>query len=840
MDEKNERPDGLWSVLQELSRAATAVERDDLSTLAKMHGWCESIARACGAEGTRAKAEAAALADEIAKTLAGIILDEVQDAATALRIVQQSTARLAALVGKDIDGGASAKALPTDSTTLCAGAQPPLAARNEALSAADVAARLDRIFDDVGDATLSAEVVPLVDFGSEDGVKCDSPAEKVLPASPPKEAAIETYEQQPLVIDAKELDFVKGFIEEAFEHIESVESSVLGVERSPGDIARIDDLFRPFHTIKGAAGFLNLRDINSLTHAVETLLDQARKGQRPVTPGLIDLIFDVVDVLKSQIQAVSTYLEQPTPGTVPQPPVSELIGFLRTVVAGATEPRGRNSNGGTTRLTGERLVAQGAVAPEAVQFALDRQAEGSPKPVGEILRDADLVTARQVSQAMRGAEEGGTSGRGDQSVRIDTLKLDQLVDMVGELVIAQAQVNSHGLVVTDPKLAKGVTQVTKIVRDVQEVAMAMRMLPIASTFQRMARLVRDVARKADKLVELIITGEETELDKNVIQQIGDPLVHMVRNAVDHGIEPAQDRLAAGKPQVGRINLRAFHQGGSIVIEISDDGRGMDPRKLIAKGIEKGLIRPDEELTDQQAFALIFAPGFSTAKVVTDISGRGVGMDVVRRNIEMLRGRVDIASEIGKGSAFSIRLPLTLAIIDGMIVRVGSQRFIIPTLTIEQSLRPNPGQVTTVQQRGEVLNLRGKLIPLIQVGQLFGVADRVDPREAMVVVARCDDGRPIGLVVHELLDQQQVVIKSLGVRFKGLRGISGGAILGDGRIGLIVEPSGMAAAYDDFRLPELKRADGAAVGSRALPQTEATAGEVAVRGEQNSELLELQT
>lgn len=789
MDDKIEHLEDLLAVVANLNQAASDVACDDLSTLAKMHGWCEAIVLACDPNGVCPNSSAAKLAGEIGKSLAGIILDEIPDAEQALHQTQDSAKKLGELVQTPQPEGA-----PSETASQ--------ASANAALSDAEVAQRLDRIFDDGKEPSAATDSVPYVDFGSEKPEE-QAPAASTSTAAEAK--AVEAYQQEPLLIDEKEQDFVKGFIEEAFEHIENIESSVLEVERSPGDTARIDDLFRPFHTIKGAAGFLNLRDINSLTHVAETLLDQARKGQRPVTPGLIDLIFDVVDVLKAQIQAVSTFLESSTSGPVPQPPVSELIGFLREVVAGTIEPRGRQS-GGPARLTGEQLVERGAVAPEAVQFAVDQQEHGSSKPVGEILRDNDLVTARQVSQAMRGTEDGIASAavRGDQSVRIDTHKLDQLVDMVGELVIAQAQVNSHGLIVTDPKLSKGVTQVTKIVRDVQEVAMAMRMLPIASTFQRMARLVRDVARKAGKQVELIITGEETELDKNVIQQIGDPLVHMVRNAVDHGVEPPEERLAAGKPQLGRIHLRAFHQGGSIVIEITDDGRGMDARKLVAKGIEKGLVRPEEELTDQQAFALIFAPGFSTAKVVTDISGRGVGMDVVRRNIELLRGRVDISSEIGRGSTFSIRLPLTLAIIDGMIVRVGNERFIIPTLTIEQSLRPTPSQVTTVQQRGEALSLRGRLIPLIQIGQLFGLADRVEPCEAMVVVARCDDGRIIGLVVHELLDQQQVVIKSLGERFKGIRGVSGGAILGDGRIGLIVEPGGIAAAYDREALPSLCR------------------------------------
>jgi two-component system chemotaxis sensor kinase CheA len=388
-------------------------------------------------------------------------------------------------------------------------------------------------------------------------------------------------------------------------------------------------------------------------------------------------------------------------------------------------------------------------------------------------------------------------------VRIDTAKLDALVDLVGELVIAQTLISSNAVVQRDPKLARDAGQVSKIVRDVQEIAMAMRMIPVKGTFQKMVRLVRDLSRKADKQVELVISGEETELDKNVIQQIGDPLVHMVRNAVDHGIESPSARRAAGKPEGGRVWLNAFHHSGDIVVEIRDDGKGLDPAVLIAKAIEKGIIRPDEELTDEQAFQLIFAPGFSTAAVVTDISGRGVGMDVVKRNIEQLRGKIEIESRKGEGTRFLIRLPLTLAIIDGMLVRIGAERFIIPTTAIEQTLRPVPEQITTVQNRGEVLRTRKELIPVIQLGEMYRLTGRIDPTTAMVVIAQTDRG-PVGVVVEELIGQQQVVIKSLGEQFQRLRGITGAAILGDGRVGLILDASGVRSAWDRWRASTIRK------------------------------------
>ena len=274
---------------------------------------------------------------------------------------------------------------------------------------------------------------------------------------------------------------------------------------------------------------------------------------------------------------------------------------------------------------------------------------------------------------------------------------------------------------------------------------------------------------------------------------------MVRNAVDHGIEPAETRQACGKSAAGNVHLSACHQGGNIAIEISDDGKGLDSAALVRKAIEKGLVQPGTELSEQEAFALVCAPGFSTAERVTDISGRGVGMDVVRRNVEQLRGRVEIRSEKGRGSTFTLRLPLTLAIIDGMVVGVGTERFIIQTIAIEQSLRPVPSQITTVRHKGAVVNVRGRLVPLIQLGELFGLTGRIDPCQAMVVIGHAE-GRQIGLVVDRLIGQQQVVIKTLGERFEKLKGIAGGAILGDGRVGLILEMSGLLAAFHSRRRP----------------------------------------
>ena len=768
------------SLVSQLAETVQRVDQDDLSGLAKMHGWCQALAEACSSGAVPEGENVGKQAKSLLGTLESLILGEAEDAARALATVVDTVAELA----KSITSAPGETSPPAaDQATA-----------DEPGEQESVEAKLAKVFDDPPPAEQTAEAQEEPPEAAALQDNAEAPAGSDTSQEP-------SYDQVPLVLKQEEIDFVKGFVEEAGEHIEAIEAAVLEVEASPEDTAKINDLFRPFHTIKGMAGFLNLRDINCLTHEVETLLDQGRKGDREVTPALIDVIFDVVDVLKVQIASVGEWAVNPQGEVVPQPPVAVMIDQLRGLVSGRINPIARQPGPGSpTQKVGENLVEQGAVPQEVADFALEQQqAAGQAKKLGETLVEMKAATPRQVSQAIRPqaqakvATAAGQKSVGDQSIRIDTAKLDVLVDMVGELVIAQTLVNASRQVSTDPQLSKDVNQVSKIVREVQEVAMSMRMVPIGPTFQKMARLVRDVSRKAGKQVHLSISGEDTELDKTVIQQIGDPLVHMVRNAVDHGIEAPQERSAAGKPEIGNVHLGASHQGGNIVIEIRDDGKGLDPQKLIEKGIERGIVEPGEQLTDQQAYSLIFSAGFSMAKKVTDISGRGVGMDVVKRNIDQLRGKVDITSESGNGSTFSIRLPLTLAIIDGMVIRVGNERFIVPTIAIEQSLRPRPEQITTVQQRGEVLNIRGRLVPLVQLGRLFGLTGRTDPCEAMVVVAHCE-GREIGLVVEELIGQQQVVIKTLGERFRRLRGISGAAILGDGRVGLILEMSGLAAAH----------------------------------------------
>jgi len=798
------------SLVSRLTQTINRIDADDLSGLAQVHGWCEALLEQGQLDPPGTETGLAAEVTGLARRLEALILGEVNNAAEVF----------AGLV-KDINALAAqaAGAAPVSSQET-----PPADAVVEDTAAENLA----RVFDDLDvlDGLEGMDGIEGIggigDLTDIQGLLADPVFEQSAePVEEPPANASATpsskvepsYISEPLVLDPKEMDFVKGFVEEAHEHLEAIEAAVLAVERCPDDTAKIDDLFRPFHTIKGMAGFLNLRDINCLTHEVETLLDQGRKGRRSVTAGVIDLVLSVVDVLKVQIAGVGQWVAEPHSATIPQPPVAEIIDRLRAVVAGRldpdecadekagarTGPRAGDADGAGDTETAAFAPPAGAftTAPAAQQMnpALSRSGIGQGGATSQPASPSPSASASTSSTA--GASTGASGAKvGDQSIRIDTDKLDALIDMVGELVIAQTLVSMSGDVAINHKLSRDVTQVTKIVRDVQELAMAMRMVPIGPTFQKMARLVRDVSRKADKQVKLTISGEDTELDKTVIQEIGDPLVHMVRNAIDHGIESPEVRRASGKPEMGQVHLHAGHEGGNILISIRDDGKGLDAAVLHAKAIEKGVIAPTDELTEQEAFALIFAPGFSTAAQVTDISGRGVGMDVVKRNIDQLRGRVEIASEKGKGTTFSIRLPLTLAIIDGMVIRVGAERFILPTITIQQSLRPLREAITSVLHRGEVLNVRGEMIPLIQLGQLFGLTGPIDPCEAMVIIAHCE-GRLVGLVVEELIGQQQVVIKTLGEQFEKLQGVSGAAILGDGRVGLILEMTGLSAAHERF-------------------------------------------
>ena len=551
------------------------------------------------------------------------------------------------------------------------------------------------------------------------------------------------------------------FAAEAREHLTGAEASLLEIEAESDDPEHVNVVFRAFHTIKGVAGFINLAPIVDLAHAAETMLDRARSGRLELRGTPVDLAIRSCDMLRQLVEAIDG-------GAFP---AATDHRTLITALLDAAEGRNIELPPAPAR-SAETPAESDDASPEATDASAPTPAVTTP----------DAAASR------------GTR-RVDQTVKVSTTRMDGLVDMVGELVIAQLMVTQDPAIsaTEDQRLRRHLAHMGKIVRDLQEVAMSLRMVTLRQTFQKMRRLVRDVAAKAGKTIELSIEGEDVELDRNVVEEIGDPLVHMIRNACDHGVEPADERIRAGKPGTGHVTLRAFHKGGSIVIEIEDDGRGLSRDRILAKCRERNLIddsRRPEDIPDHEVYNFIFLPGFSTAEKITDISGRGVGMDVVRRNIEALRGSVEIRSTPGRGSVFSMRLPLTMAIIDGMVVRVGSQRYVIPTLSIEQSFRPTSGQLSSVLGRGEMVEVREKLLPIHRLNRMFDLREGADSLDDGLLLVLEAGGRRAAILVDEILGQQQVVIKRLGDGTVPTHGVSGGAILGDGRVALILDPNAM--------------------------------------------------
>ncbi len=593
------------------------------------------------------------------------------------------------------------------------------------------------------------------------GAKAAYTPSAVAPESP-AQASDSTDDTTPVVLvaDGDMKDNLNDFLCESREHIAGSEQALLELEKNPGDKELINTVFRAFHTIKGVAGFMNLGPIVCLAHSAEFLLDSARNGKVELNSQYLSIILKTCDLMGQMIRV----FEGGTPPTNGQ--LKSLIDQLERAVKGDLS---------------------GASAPDV---------KAAPAPTAAPT-STTAIPPYGTAAAAPASDPPAASGmkRADQTVKVSTGRMDMLVDMVGELVIAQQMVVQDPAVrsLNEQRLQRNLTMVGKIIRDLQEVSMSLRMVPIKATFQKMARLVRDVSAKAGKHIVLHTEGEDVELDRNVVEEIADPLVHMIRNSCDHGIEPGDARRAAGKSETGNVSLRAFHSGGSIVIEIEDDGKGLDRARIIAKAVERGLFSPDRpvaDIPDSEVFNLIFLPGFSTAEKVTDLSGRGVGMDVVRRNIEALRGKVDIRSTAGKGTIFSMRLPLTMAIIDGMIVRVGNQRYVIPTLSIERSFRPQPKDIHTVVGKGEMAMVRGSLLPIYRLHHVLG-HDQSDQnsRGDLLIVVESQDNRAC-LAADEIIGQQQVVIKALGQATQSIRGVSGGAILGDGRVALILDIGGI--------------------------------------------------
>jgi two-component system chemotaxis sensor kinase CheA len=579
-------------------------------------------------------------------------------------------------------------------------------------------------------------------------------------------------------------DLIGEFIAEANDLIARAEEALLTLEVDPEDMDAVGTVFRAFHTIKGTSAFLDLSLLAEMGHHAESLLSRVRDREIRYQGGYADLALRSLDMLKTLIQLVENALGG---GPLLKPDGYEvLMAFLMNPEAAGVS--GERDGVASPRL-GDILVAQGKADRKSIEMLAQ---DHSNKPLGLAAIETGTVSVNDVAHALRTQERiKGSRQVVETSVRVSTDRLDRLIDMVGEMVIAHSMVAQDSVVIqaANYELLKKVNHTSKIVRGLQDLSMSMRMVPLKQTFQKMARLVRDVARKVGKNVTFLTEGEDTEIDRNLVDVINDPLVHMVRNAVDHGIESPDVRKEKGKSPNGTVKLSAFHSAGSVVVQIIDDGKGLDRNAILAKAMERGMIPDSSSLCDRDIYNLILEPGFSTAEVVTDVSGRGVGMDVVKKNIESLRGQVEIQSEPGKGSVFRMSLPLTLAIIDGMVLRAGQEIYVIPTVSIVRSIKPDPKDISTVFNRGRVLGLQGKLIPLYRLTRLYNIDDSSEDNAELVVVIE-DDGNQAGIIIDELVGRQQVVIKTLGETMQKIPGISGGAIMPNGRVGLIVDIPGL--------------------------------------------------
>lgn len=570
-----------------------------------------------------------------------------------------------------------------------------------------------------------------------------------------------------LIDDGADRDFLREFCSEGRDLLEDIEKGVLVLEQSPNHRETLNSVFRAFHTFKGGAGFLGLLPVKQLSHELESLLDAIRQGRIRVGRDIIDLILAGRDCLAKFVDAISSEIDIPS-GKVISIPTEWLKGQV------------------AARLSGDEV---GLASPPSAAPALHRS-DTKPATLEEGRNKEPEVTPPKpiLQHTVPSAEMPATSSKGGEpntSLRIDLDKLDALVDLVAELVIAQSMVIENAAAGIDDSspLSRDILILRRITSELQHNAMSLRMVPVRGAFQKMQRLVRDLASEQGKVIHLKTSGEDTEIDRNIVSQLTDPLIHMLRNACDHGIEKPRERLSAGKPSHGTINLSAFHQGGGIVVRISDDGRGLDPERIMRKAIDRGIIPADADLTRDDVLQLIFAPGFSTADSVTDLSGRGVGMDVVRGNIAKLRGRVEIESAVGAGTTFTIYLPLTLAIIQGMVVGIGKERFIIPTLAVRESFKLDPAMITPLLGRGKVINRRGRLLPVLDVGDYLGVLPiDAGPSGGIAIIVESGTSQCC-FVVDRLIGKSEVVIKDLGGIFEAQAAMSGAAILGDGRVAL---------------------------------------------------------
>ena len=635
--------------------------------------------------------------------------------------------------------------------------------------------------------------------------------------------------------------FSQEFFTEALELLVEMEQLLLVLNVQAPDSEQLNAIFRAAHSIKGGAATFGFTALTDTTHLLETLLDRARHGQLSLSGPIVDAFLETKDAMQEQLTAYQSdkepepemvarictvlqqlALESRDGKTVSAPPVlaaapvaaardealrvkfvslsdnecgllAEELGNLGKVVS-QTRSNDQLTVILETTCSPEDIIAVCCFVIDESQIEVAREptsqdtawaVDESYGPAGAgTLFDATIKASSMPSTVVRANESS--------SIRVDVEKVDQLINLVGELVITQSML-TEAATMLDPvvyeRVLRGLGHLERNARDLQESVMSVRMMPMDYVFGRFPRMIRDVSAKLGKQVRLDTFGKETELDKGLIERIVDPLMHLVRNSLDHGIETPQQRLATGKEATGQLLLSAQHHGGNIVIEVSDDGAGLNREKILAKALQQGLVASDN-LTDEDVWQLIFAPGFSTAEQITDISGRGVGMDVVKSNIQEMGGRVEITSRAGHGTTTRIVLPLTLAILNGMSVKVGKEVYILPLSYVIESLRPLPEHLHSITNDGHVIRVRGEHLPLIELHRIFNVADaQVNPTQGILVIVQADDAR-FALLVDELLGQHQVVVKNLETNYRKVPGISAATILGDGSVAFIIDVGAM--------------------------------------------------
>ena len=601
-------------------------------------------------------------------------------------------------------------------------------------------------------------------------------------------------------------EIIEDFLVESFEMIDQLDQDLIELENNPKDLDLLNRIFRVAHTIKGSSSFLGFDVLTRLTHNMEDVLNKARKGDLEITHEVMDVILESVDLMKALLEAIKDSGSDDRgieiDNTVKK---LEAVSNGESLSDVAQEEEKQEENGGEEK-DYSNLSAQ-EVEAEIERLLTERQEQDRQKRKAKkqaqqekaieakVEEKIEKKTEKEIKKAEAPKEERVPTTSIEQTVRVDVKRLDHLMNLIGELVLGKNRLlRIHGDIsdkynnnTLSEELNQIVSSISTVTTDLQLAVMKTRMLPIVKVFNKFPRMVRDLSRELGKSIELIMSGEETELDKSIIEEIGDPLVHIIRNSCDHGIESPEVRAERGKSETGKIILKAYNEGNHIVIEIQDDGKGLDPEALKSKALEKGLItdRDVATMSDKEAFSLIFKAGFSTAAAITNISGRGVGMDVVKTNIEKLNGIIDVESQLGLGTTLKLKIPLTLAIIQALIVGVQEEFYAIPLSSVLETVRISQEEIYTVDGKS-VLRLRDEVLPLVHMSSIFEVKNDFGSAKEIYVVIIGLAEQKIGMIVDCLIGQEEVVIKSLGEYLKNIQGIAGATVRGDGKITLIVD------------------------------------------------------